>query len=211
MTDLPTQTNVSAGEVTRGGLLLTLAGKKTRTIGNTGNVEQGQLVFLNHFADKELRVPVVIDSVLAAKPFNEITDAEITEAGFTGRDGLLERLAIAQLGKAHHSGNTMMRREDIDVTRYNINRGAGQFGQYTFHLATPAELAEKGYDAKAIAGELASTVKTIRSTDARDKASDVVRDLSLIRAERLAGQHLLYHAVDQGVKSVAPATGLSAA
>lgn len=202
-----TDTNpISAAEVTKGGFLLALAGKKTRTIGQT-NAKAGDVVMLRHGSDTSLAVPVVVDAVFDAKPFKDLTEAEITEAGFTSREALLDRLATTEVSKLTGSHSA----EDFATARFNINHSRS-YGQYTFHIASPAEIKAAGLDGKEIAAKVAASVAYIRTEDASRTNAKLDRDGSIERAEsqfgpKPVGKERLNAAVDAGVKSLDVSAG----
>ncbi len=157
---MPKEPTFRALNATKGGLLLSVIGKKTRSFGQN-DAKVGDLAYLENPEDPSLRIPVVIDSVIAPKHFSEITEEEATQAGFSSKQALQQRLTFSYLsnGKATANENSLEGTLAFQAAQRDVLKT--DLPSVTYHVPSAEEL--KGFnlsplDATALVSSTASRV-----------------------------------------------------
>ncbi len=133
-------------------LLLTLAGLKTRYVGTSqkSDLAQGDLVFLTSQDDPQFRIPVIIDEVHKNLPYSELSDEAWHQAGFHSGFDFAARI--------HRARDP----ESVAAQNYWVEK-KGRGSDFTFHVATAAELIGRHLDLTRIGLDMRHTISTLKA------------------------------------------------
>lgn len=141
-------------EATKGGILQTITGDKTISLGYDS--PRRGLHFLKNKHDDRLSVPVMVEGVQENVNFRDITEEQARAAGFSSKERMGLRLLASAAGSTGQEGSNTNLQHDLEWLNHH-----SKFSLTTIRLATPDEIALYNHSPAEVRKTVEQTVSNI--------------------------------------------------